>query len=254
MKKFALLCVFLCFIAYGNTTNYEWDPRSHSLNTTSSEMVSILDNVIASENISSEIEALFLKGFHIGTTSKMRAWVEEITQLDSAQYVQYLNYWAYHDAQKYKTNTDTALIIMLQRIPLSLKFFGKMPNKLTDAELAQLGNAMLNSHLAVAVDKKTWIDDKSMNLSPYLDMSKILFDPCVRYVDRHVLVEVLDNFTDTPYYEVVHYDLCRLMAAAQLNIIPLTNTKKVVLRYDLGAVLIAGGERFILSQLKFESS
>lgn len=253
MKKFTLFSVFLCFIAYGNTTKHEWDPRSYSLNT-SSEMVSILDNVIASENITSEIEALFHKGFHIGTTTKMRAWVEEITNLDSAKYVQYLNYWAYYDARKYKTNIDTALIIMLQRIPLSLKFFGKMPNKLTDAELAQLGNAMINCHLIVAVDSKTWIHSESLNLSPYLDMSKMLFDPCARYIDSHVSVEILDNFTNNPYYEVVHYDLCRLMAAAQLNIIPVTNTKKVVLRYDLGAVLIAGGERFILSQLKFESS
>ena len=254
MKKFTLFSVFLCFIAYGNTTNYELSQRLSSLNTTSSEMVSILDNVILSEDISPEIKELFLKGFHIGTTTKMRAWVEEIQQLDSVQYVQYLNFWAYHDARKYRTNTDTALIIMLQRIPLSLKFFGKMPNKLTDAELAQLGNTMLNSHLAVAVDKRTWMDDKSINLSPYLDMGKMLFDPCVTYIDHHASVDLLDNFTNTPYYEVVHYDLCRLMAAAQLNIIPVPNTKKVVLRYNLGAVLIAGGEKFILSNLKFESA
>jgi hypothetical protein len=216
-------------------------------------MISILDHKITPENISPEIEKLFLRGFHIATTSKMRAWVQDIQQLNEEQYTQYLNYWAYFDAQKYSTPTDTALVIMLQRIPISQKFFGKMPNKLTDNELAQLGNAMINNNLAVSVDKRTWIYSKNLCLSPYLDINTIRFDLRASYIDHHVSVDLLGNFSDKPYYEVVHYDVCRLMAAAQLEIIPVSNTKKVLLRYNLGAVLMIGGERFILSQLKFTS-
>lgn len=254
MKKITLLCVFLCFfIAYGNTTQHELNQK-FNFTDTKSEMISILDHKITPENISPEIEKLFLRGFHIATTSKMRAWVQDIQQLNEEQYTQYLNYWAYFDAQKYSTPTDTALVIMLQRIPISQKFFGKMPNKLTDKELAQLGNVMINNHLAVSVDKKTWLYSKNLCLSSYLDLNTIQFDTRASYIEHHVSVDLLDNFSDKPYFEVVHYDVCRLMAAAQLNITPVTDTKKVILRYNLGAVLMIGGERFILSQLKFTSS
>jgi len=81
---------------------------------------------------------------------------QDFKNLNSQEYIQYINLLAYQGIEKYNISIDSAFYILAKRIDYSLYLFNQMPNQLTPYNAMRLGNVMRNIGIPISLDPETW--------------------------------------------------------------------------------------------------
>lgn len=123
------------------------------------------------EAISKYVEDIYL--YRDNTSAEN--WMDLYENMDSVQYVGYINYQALHASVKYGITLNDAICILANRINYSMVLFGKMPNKLTIGELEKIANMLYYSGLVISLDPDTW------------DNREIEKDFVVKFVDKNFI-------------------------------------------------------------------
>lgn len=106
--------------------------------------------------ISSDVENIYISRNSVDAKN----WIDLYANMDSTQYVQYVNYQAMHASVKYGITLDDAICILANRINYSEVLFGVMPNKLTLEQLEKVASFMHYAGLIISPDPSTWGNGK----------------------------------------------------------------------------------------------